>query len=165
MMECSGADIPINTTPICFSENIKVRCWGKKWIIPFFFLLLITVPSQAQETGPLLMKQELGYTLGGGVLGAGLGVVVWFMDPLNPGVPLRSTVTNGFIAGTALGALFGFYMLQNAIIVPRENTLPDNLDQLLGHDDLSRPIHRSIVYPEDILSVQVIKLPIFGFRF
>jgi hypothetical protein len=165
MMEFSVVDIPINTNLICFYEKIKVKRWKTKWIIPFFLLLVITVTSQAQETGPLLMKQELGYTLGGGVLGAGLGVVVWFMDPLNPGVPLRSTVTNGFIAGTALGALFGFYMLQNAIIVPRENTLPDNLDQLLGQDDLSRPIHRSIVYPEDILSVQVIKLPIFGFRF
>ena len=164
-MEYSVANIPINTNPIRFSEKIKVRRWKTKWIIPFFLLLVITVTSQAQETGPLLMKQELGYTLGGGVLGAGLGVVVWFMDPLNPGVPLRSTVTNGFIAGTALGALFGFYMLQNAIIVPRENTLPDNLDQLLGQDDLSRPIHRSIVYLEDILSVQVIKLPIFEFRF
>jgi hypothetical protein len=136
-----------------------------KWVIPFIFLLLISVPSQAQETGPLLMKQELGYTLGGGVFGAGLGVVVWFMDPLNPNVTLKSTVKNGFIAGTALGALFGFYMLQNAIIVPRENTLPDNLDQLLGQDELSRPLHRSIVYPEESLSAQVIKLQIFGFRF
>ncbi|HBR59572.1 MAG TPA: hypothetical protein DEA86_03790 [Deltaproteobacteria bacterium] len=136
-----------------------------KWVIPFIFLLLISVPSQAQETGPLLMKQELGYTLGGGVFGSGLGVVVWFMDPLNPNVTLKSTVKNGFIAGTALGALFGFYMLQNAIIVPRDNTLPDNLDQLLGQDELSRPLHRSIVYPEESLSAQVIKLQIFGFRF
>ena len=136
-----------------------------KWIIPFILLLQISVPSQAQETGPLLMKQELGYTLGGGVFGSGLGVVVWFMDPLNPNVTLKSTVKNGFIAGTALGALFGFYMLQNAIIVPRENTLPDNLDQLLGQDELSRPLHRSIVYPEKSLSAQVIKLQIFGFRF
>lgn len=111
------------------------------------------------------MKQELGYTLGGGVFGAGLGVVVWFMDPLNPNVTLKSTVKNGFIAGTALGALFGFYMLQNAIIVPRDNTIPDNLDQLLGKDELSRPLHRSIVYPEKSLSAQVIKLQIFGFRF
>ena len=131
----------------------------------YLLLLLISVPSQAQETGPLLMKQELGYTLGGSVFGAGLGVVVWFMDPLNPNVTLKSTVKNGFIAGTALGALFGFYMLQNAIIVPRDNTLPDNLDQLLGKDELSRPLHRSIVYPEKSLSAQVIKLQIYGFRF
>ena len=165
MMECSAADIPLNTKPLCLSENLKVGRWKTKWIIPFVFLLLIGVPSQAQETGPLMMKQELGYTLGGGVFGAGLGVVVWFMDPLNPSVTLKSTVTNGFIAGTALGALFGFYMLQNAIIVPRNNTLPDNLDQLLGQDDLSRPLHRSVVFPKDSLSAQVIKMPIFGFRF
>ncbi len=165
MMECSVADIPLNTKPLCFSENLKAGRWKMKWVIPFIFLLLISVPSQAQETGPLLMKQELGYTLGGGVFGSGLGVVVWFMDPLNPNVTLKSTVKNGFIAGTALGALFGFYMLQNAIIVPRDNTLPDNLDQLLGQDELSRPLHRSIVYPEKSLSAQVIKLQIFGFRF
>jgi len=165
MMECSVADIPLNTKPLCFSENLKAGRWKMKWVIPFIFLLLISVPSQAQETGPLMMKQELGYTLGGGVFGAGLGVVVWFMDPLNPNVTLKSTVKNGFIAGTALGALFGFYMLQNAIIVPRGNTLPDNLDQLLGTDELSRPLHRSIVYPEKSLSAQVIKLQIFGFRF
>ena len=165
MMVCSVADISLNTKPLWFSENLKAGRWKMKWVIPFIFLLLISVPSQAQETGPLMMKQELGYTLGGGVFGAGLGVVVWFMDPLNPNVTLKSTVKNGFIAGTALGALFGFYMLQNAIIVPRGNTLPDNLDQLLGTDELSRPLHRSIVYPEKSLSAQVIKLQIFGFRF
>ncbi|MEC8940295.1 MAG: hypothetical protein VYC92_05185 [SAR324 cluster bacterium] len=165
MMECSVADIPLNPKPLCFSENLEARRWRMKWVIPFFFLLLFSVPSQAQETGPLLMKQELGYTLGGGVFGAGLGVVVWFMDPLNPNVTLKSTVKNGFIAGTALGALFGFYMLQNAIIVPMDNSLPDNLNQLLGKHELSRPLHRSIVYPEKSLSAQVIKLQIFGFRF
>ena len=31
---------------------------------------------QAQESGPLLMKQELAYTLGGGVVGVGAGVLV-----------------------------------------------------------------------------------------
>ncbi|HCV45599.1 MAG TPA: hypothetical protein DF909_05840, partial [Deltaproteobacteria bacterium] len=69
MMECSVADIPLNTKPLCFSENLKAGRWKMKWVIPFIFLLLISVPSQAQETGPLLMKQELGYTLGGGVFG------------------------------------------------------------------------------------------------
>ena len=165
MIEFSVADIPVNRDPICFSEKIKVRRWKTKWIIMLFSLLLTSLPSQAQEAGPLLMKQELGYTLGGGVFGSGLGVVVWFMDPLNPSVTLKSTVTNGFVAGTALGALFGFYMMQNAIILPRDNTLPSNLDQLLGQDDLSKPIHRSIVYPIESLSDKVIKLPIFRFKF
>jgi len=143
----------------------KLTLWKIKWILPFFFLLMITASLQAQETGPLMMKQELGYTLGGGVFGAGLGVVVWFMDPLNPSVTLKSTVQNGFIAGTALGALFGFYMLQNAIIVPSESTLPENLDQLLGKDDLLRPIQSSIISQNEIKSVQNFRLPIFGFRF
>ena len=136
-----------------------------KWILPFFFLLIIVDSLQAQETGPIMMKQELGYTLGGSVFGAGLGVVVWFMDPLNPSVTLKSTVKNGFIAGTALGALFGFYMLQNAIIVPSESTLPENLNQLLGKDDLLRPIQSSIISQNEIKSVQNFRIPIFGFRF
>ena len=126
---------------------------------------MITASLQAQETGPLMMKQELGYTLGGGVFGAGLGVVVWFMDPLNPSVTLKSTVKNGFMTGTALGALFGFYMLQNSIIVPSESTLPENLDELLGKGDLLRPIQSSIISQNGIKSVQILRLPIFGFRF
>ncbi|MDP6887328.1 MAG: hypothetical protein QGG68_04110 [SAR324 cluster bacterium] len=164
-MECSTSDIPLNTKKRYFPNNINVRSWKTKLIIPLFFLLLNIIPSHAQETGPLLMKQELGYTLGGGVFGAGLGIVVWFMDPLNPNVTLKSTVQNGFIAGTALGALFGFYMLQNAIIIPQENKLPENLDQLLGRYDLSAPIHRSIVSKEESISDQVIRLKIFGFQF
>jgi len=141
----------------------KLRLWKIKWILPFFFLLMFNSSLQAQETGPLMMKQELGYTLGGGVFGAGLGVVVWFMDPLNPSVTLKSTVKNGFIAGTALGALFGFYMLQNAIIVPSESTLPENLDQLLGNDNLIRPIQSSIISQNEIKSVQNFSIPIFRF--
>ena len=164
-MECSTSDIPLNTKKRYFPNNINVRSWKTKLIIPLFFLLLNIIPSHAQETGPLLMKQELGDTLGGGVFGAGLGIVVWFMDPLNPNVTLKSTVQNGFIAGTALGALFGFYMLQNAIIIPQENKLPENLDQLLGRYDLSGPIHRSIVSKEESISDQVIRMKIFGFQF
>ncbi|MED5516173.1 MAG: hypothetical protein VYE65_05300 [SAR324 cluster bacterium] len=164
-MECSTSDIPLNTKKRYFPNNINVRSWKTKLIIPLFFLLLNIIPSHAQETGPLLMKQELGYTLGGGVFGAGLGIVVWFMDPLNPNVTLKSTVQNGFIAGTALGALFGFYMLQNAIIIPQENKLPENLDQLLGRYDLSAPIHRSIVRKEESISDPVITLKILGFQF
>ena len=141
----------------------KLTLWKIKWILPFFFLLMITASLQAQETGPLMMKQELGYTLGGGVFGAGLGVVVWFMDPLNPSVTLKSTVKNGFIAGTALGALFGFYMLQNAIIVPSESTLPENLDQLLGKDDLLRPIQSSFISQNGINSLNVGVMPIGKF--
>lgn len=87
---------------------------------------------KAQETGPLLMKQELGYTLGGAVAGAGLAIVVWFTDPLNPDVGPSDLVKEGLVVGTFLGAMFGFYVLQNAVVVPGDNTLPTDLENLLG---------------------------------
>ena len=113
-MECCASEIHINHNYNFFKANIHHGCMNLKKIISFLSILLLvliaTSTLQAQEKGPLMMKQELGYTLGGGVFGAGLGIVVWFMDPLNPSVTLKSTVTNGFVAGTALGALFGLYI-------------------------------------------------------
>ena len=148
-----------------FFSKTKQKQSKMKWIVIFLFFLFSHLPLNAQETGPLLMKQELGYTLGGSVLGAGLGVIVWFMDPLNPSVTLKSTVQNGFVAGTALGALFGFYMLQNAIIVPQDITIPENLDQLLGIEDLNRPIHKSILTKKNTVNYKNFNLKIFGYRF
>ena len=165
MMKCSTSNPPVNKIPDCFSKKIKFRYWKLKWIIPFLFLLMLTTSKQAQEAGPLLMKQELGYTLGGSVFGAGLGVIVWFMDPLNPSVTLRNTVENGFIVGTVLGALLGFYMLQNAMVLPQESTLPEDLDQLLGMEALSRPVQRSLISRKEVQPAQSIKVTIFGFRF
>ena len=168
-MECFASEININENYNSSKAKIRQGCMNFKNIISFISILLLilitTTTLQAQEKGPLLMKQELGYTLGGGVFGAGLGIVVWFMDPLNPNVTLKSTVTNGFVAGTALGALFGFYMLQNAIVFPSDTTLPENLDQLLGNNDLERPIHRSIISQAETHSAHSIKLTLFGFRF
>ena len=168
-MKFLASEIHINHNYNFTKDKIHLGFMNLKRLIPFlsilFLVLIATSTLQAQEKGPLMMKQELGYTLGGGVFGAGLGIVVWFMDPLNPSVTLKSTVTNGFVAGTALGALFGFYMLQNAIVIPSDNTLPRNLDQLLGNDGLDRPIHRSIVSQLAIQSSFSIKLNVFGFRF
>ena len=168
-MECFASEIHINQNYNSPKAKFHHCCMNLKKIISFlsilFLVFIVTSALQAQEKGPLMMKQELGYTLGGGVFGAGLGIVVWFMDPLNPSVTLKSTVTNGFVAGTALGALFGFYMLQNAIVVPSDNTLPQNLDQLLGINGLERPIHRSIISQTETQSSHSIKITVFGFRF
>ena len=168
-MECFAYEIHINQNYSSSKAKIHHGCMNLKKIISFFSILLLvliaTTSLHAQEKGPLMMKQELGYTLGGGVFGAGLGIVVWFMDPLNPSVTLKSTVTNGFVAGTALGALFGFYMLQNAIVVPSDTTLPQNLDQLLGSSGIEKPIHRSIISHAETQSSHSIKLTVFGFRF
>ena len=148
-----------------FVKGINPKHLIKKWFVILFFLLFLSLPANAQETGPLLMKQELGYTLGGSVFGAGLGVVVWFMDPLNPSVTLKSTVQNGFVAGTVLGALFGFYMLQNAIIIPQDTTLPENLDQLLGNEEQTKPYIRSMISKEKTISEKFFRIKIFEFRF
>ena len=56
-------------------------------------------------------------------------------------------------------------MLQNAIVVPSDTTLPQNLDQLLGDHGIERPIHRSIISQSEIQSFNSIKLTVFGFRF
>jgi len=169
LKEYFASEIPLNQNYNFSKAKIYQGCMNLKKIISFLSILLLvliaTSTLQAQEKGPIMMKQELGYTLGGGVFGAGLGIVVWFMDPLNPSVTLKSTVTNGFVAGTALGALFGFYMLQNAIVVPSDTTLPQNLDQLLGNNGLERPIHRSIISEAKTQLSHSIKLTVFGFRF
>ena len=168
-MEYFDYEIHINQDYNSSKYKIDHGFMNLKIIISFFSIMLLVLIStsslQAQEQGPLMMKQELGYTLGGGVFGAGLGIVVWFMDPLNPSVTLKSTVTNGFVAGTALGALFGFYMLQNAIVVPSDTTLPKNLDQLLGSNVIERPIHRSIIFQAETQSSYSIKINVFGIRF
>ena len=152
-----------------FKNKYNYGCMNLHKLIPFLsilILVLVTNPTiEAQEKGPLMMKQELGYTLGGGVFGAGLGIVVWFMDPLNPNVTLKSTVTNGFVAGTALGALFGFYMLQNAIVFPSDTTLPQDLDQLLGNNVLERPIHRSLTSQKENQSSHSIRINVFRLHF
>lgn len=90
------------------------------------------IETKAQEEGKLLMKQELGYTLGGGVAGVGIGVMVWFMDPLNPNATIRTAIKDGFIIGTSLGALLGFYMLNNAIVFPEDQIPVQDFDELLG---------------------------------
>lgn len=149
-----------------FFKKINPQHLIIKWLILILFLLSYSLPSKAQETGPLLMKQELGYTLGGSVFGAGLGVVVWFMDPLNPSVTLKSTVQNGFVAGTVLGALFGFYMLQNAIVIPQDKTLPENLDQLLGkEEEEANPFQQANISKGKIFSSKYFNIKIFEFSF
>ena len=87
---------------------------------------------KAQETGPLLMKQQLGYTLAGGVTGVGIGALLWFMDPLNPNVKPIDQAKDGFVYGSAFGALFGFYLLNNSVKFPARTAPVQNFDDLLG---------------------------------
>ncbi len=125
-------------------------------------LSVFQASASAQETGPLMMKQELGYTLGGGVAGVGMGVLVWFTDPLNPSVTLRGNIKDGFVVGSTLGALFGFYLLQNAAIFPNE-AAPTNIDQLLGREeDVGWPATQARSATAQGLRLNI---PVWQFRF
>ena len=110
--------------------------------IIFSLILLCCVvvvnSAKAQEAGPLLMKQELGYTLAGGVAGVGIGALLWFMDPLNPHAKPIDHAKDGFVYGSFFGALFGFYLLNNAVVFPNQNVPVQNFDDLLGFEN-----HRS----------------------
>ena len=115
----------------------KPSCVLSRMILFLFLFCCVFAekPASAQESGPLLMKQELGYTLAGGVAGVGVGAILWFMDPLNPGVQPASQAKNGFIYGTAFGALFGFYLLNNSVKFPSQNVPVQNFDDLLGMEN------------------------------
>ena len=64
---------------------------------------------------------------------------------------LRDTTVDGLIVGTLLGSMFGFYILQNALVEPRTNSLPSGLEDLLGQskrDQLPSPVaHTGLTIP------------------
>ena len=123
------------------------------------FCVLVVYPLKAQETGPLLMKQQLGYTLAGGVAGVGIGALLWFMDPLNPNVKPIDQAKDGFVYGSAFGALFGFYLLNNSVKFPARTAPVQNFDDLLGVE--KRESYRN--RPDK--AVFGLRLPIYEFRF
>lgn len=107
-----------------------------KWLTRSVLTLLSLVclwisTAQAQETGPLMMRAELGFTLGGMVGGAAVGLVVWLTDPGGP-VPISENVKNGAVLGTVVGALFGYYVLYTASRGPQQSPQLQGLDELLG---------------------------------
>ena len=117
-------------------------------------LMVLAAPLHAQESGPLLMKQELGYTLAGGVTGAGFGVILWFMDPLNPNLELKDSVRDGFVSGVILGSLFGFYLIQNAAQFPIQgDALP------------SLPLGLERKPPSNLNAYRKIQIPLFSMKF
>jgi len=105
---------------------------GKVFIGMVLVWIGITGTPMAQEKGPLMMEVELGFTLGGIVLGAGLGALVWFTDPLGP-TDLAEAIEVGAVMGTVLGAILGFYVLQQAVIFPQGKSINEEIiEQFLG---------------------------------
>ena len=143
-------------------KSLRVRPFNlTRRIIPLILLscLFFMKTVEAQETGPLLMKQQLGYTLGGGVAGVGIGALLWLMDPLNPNAKPTDMAGNAFFYGSALGAIFGFYLLNNSVKFPSRNEPIQNFDDLLGIEKRGsirrRPDKEGFGW----------RLPIYEFRF
>lgn len=107
----------------------------KRFILIIIMVCLLGGSSVfAQEKGSLMMEVELGATLGGTLVGAGIGVVVWLTDPGGPTSPLV-VIKDGAALGTMLGAIAGYYLLYSAAITPGSPAESENLDELLGGFD------------------------------
>ncbi|MBF0278341.1 MAG: hypothetical protein HQM13_11140 [SAR324 cluster bacterium] len=104
-----------------------------KQIMMVLVLTCFLFPAKAssQETGPLMMGVEIGYTLGGMLAGVAAGGVVWLTDPGGP-TPIITVLKDGAILGTLLGAITGFYLIYNSTIDPNAAPQPDNFQDLLG---------------------------------
>ena len=143
-------------------KSLRVRPFNlARRIIPLILLscLFLMKTVKAQEIGPLLMKQQLGYTLAGGVTGVGIGALLWFMDPLNPNVKPIDQAKDGFVYGSAFGALFGFYLLNNSVKFPARTAPVQNFDDLLGMEKRESFRNR----PDK--AVFGWRLPVYEFRF
>lgn len=92
-------------------------------------ILGFSIPGQncfAQDTGKPALRSVALYTVGGGVLGSGIGVAYWLLDPLAPNADLRGGVMQGFGAGVFLGMIFGFVQLNKQAVVPYKDSTPTN---------------------------------------
>ena len=116
---------------------MKATIYMKRMMI----VLIITgflFPGNAasQETGPLMMGVEIGYTLGGMLGGVAAGGVVWLADPGGP-TPVTTILKDGAALGTLIGAILGYYLLYNSAIDPNAAPPSDNFNEQLGQTPFS----------------------------
>ena len=79
---------------------------------------------RAQDTGKPAIRSIAYFTLGGGVLGAGLGVAYWMLDPLAPNADLRGSVLQGYGVGVFVGFIFGVMQLNKQAVFPYTEPVP-----------------------------------------
>ena len=72
----------------------------------------------AQDKGKPVVRSIAFYTIGGGVLGACVGVAYWMLDPLAPSADLRGSVMQGYGGGVFLGFIFGVLQLNKQAVFP-----------------------------------------------
>lgn len=84
-------------------------------------IVLLTLGFQstlkAQEREPLAMQIMLEWTVGGLIVGAGVGMLIWLTDPGRPNNKLSEQLALGAAWGSAAGAAVGLSRL-NATAIP-----------------------------------------------
>jgi len=92
-------------------------------ILVFCFTWALFAPTEvkAQDEGEPAMKTIALFAMGGGAGGAGLGMMIWLLDPLNPASDFTHSTLSGFAAGTLVGVVLGGMQLQRQAVFPYSN--------------------------------------------
>lgn len=87
------------------------------------------------------MRNATFYILGGTAAGAGLGIVYFMLDPLNPNADFKGNVLTGAAIGALAGMVSSVMMLSRQVVVPE--TVPyseDEFEQEVQGSLLNRPL-------------------------
>jgi hypothetical protein len=82
----------------------------------------------AQERGPLVMQAEFEWTVVGVAAGVAVGALLWLTDPANPSNQFSNSIAGGAAWGAVLGAGFGVFALQRAVVLPATAEVERPLD-------------------------------------
>ncbi len=108
--------------------NRNFRCFSIIALISLFIFIQST-STYAQDTGKAATRSVAYYTIGGGVLGAGIGIAYWMLDPLAPSADLRGSIAQGYGVGVFLGFIFGVIQLNKQAVFPySEPPLPSEFE-------------------------------------
>ena len=92
-------------------------------ILPLLLAALIffqAYPNRAlaQDEGEPAIQTVALFSVGGGAGGAGFGIALWLLDPLNPSADLTNLALQGFAAGSLIGIVLGIMQLQRQMLLP-----------------------------------------------
>ena len=135
-------------------------------------VLSLHATARAQEKGPLAMQVMLEWTVGGMVLGAGLGALIWLTDPGRPGNRLGEQLALGAAWGSVAGAAVGLSRLNTGLIPPVVQVItPGPLHPAsritgdpVGDEEQREDLLASLTEPR-IAGGRGIVLPLFNLRF
>jgi len=87
-------------------------------VLAMLLLAVAQAPALAQERSPLVMRIEFEWTVVGVAAGVAVGALLWLTDPANPSNNFSDSIAGGAAWGAVLGAGFGVFVLQRAVLLP-----------------------------------------------